>query len=64
MLITTVHDDQTRTVTYYGRVLGHYAPVRYKRTRARAWRCVSVLGTLGYAHSERTARAWLMEVAI
>jgi len=64
MIATTVHDDKTRSVTYYGRVLGFYAPIRYKRTGARAWRCVSVLGSLGYAPSERMARAWLMEQAI
>ena len=63
MIATTVHDDKTRSVTYYGRLLGHYAPVRYK-TGSRAWRCVSVLGSLGYAPSERMARAWLMEQAI
>ena len=64
MITTTVHDDRTRTVSYHGRVLGHYGPVRYKRTGARAWRCVSVLGSLNYAPSERMARAWLMEQTI
>ena len=29
MITTTVHDDRTRTVSYYGRLLGHYGPVRY-----------------------------------
>jgi len=63
MITTTVHDDRTRTVSYYGRLLGHYAPVRYKRDdHARAWRCVSVLGALGYARNERDARRWLMEM--
>jgi hypothetical protein len=64
MIATAIHPDKTRSVTYFGRLLGHYAPVRYKRTGARAWRCVSVLGSLGYAPSERMARAWLMEQAI
>lgn len=62
MIITTLHDDATRTVTYYGRVLGFYAAVRYKRTHARAWRCVTVLGALGYARNEVDARRWLMEM--
>jgi hypothetical protein len=62
MITTTVHDDRTRSVSYYGRLLGHYAAVRYKRTHARAWRCVSVLGALGYVRNEADARAWLMEM--
>jgi hypothetical protein len=62
MITTTTHADATRTVSYYGRLLGHYGPVRYKRTHARAWRCVSVLGALGYVANERDARAWLMEM--
>ena len=62
MITTTVHDDRTRTVSYYGRLLGHYGPVRYKRTGSRAWRCVSVLGALGYVANERDARAWFMEM--
>lgn len=68
MIATAIHPDKTRSVTYFGRLIGHYGPVRYKRTGARtgarAWRCVSVLGSLGYAPSERMARAWLMEQAI
>jgi len=62
MITTTVHDDRTRTVSYYKRLLGHYGPVRYKRTGSRAWRCVSVLGALGYVANERDACAWLMEM--
>ena len=62
MVTTEIHPDATRTVSYYGRLLGHYGPVRYKRTGARAWRCVSVLGALGYARNERDARRWLMEM--
>ena len=66
MITTEIHDDRTRTVTYYGRLLGHYGPVRYKRTGSRAgsraWRCVSVLGALGYARNEADARRWLMEM--
>jgi len=64
MITTTLHDDRTRTVSYYGRVLGFYAAVRYKRTHAhaRAWRCVTVLGALGYARNEADARRWLMEM--
>jgi hypothetical protein len=62
MITTTVHDDRTRTVSYFGRVLGFYAAVRHKRTHARAWRCVSVLGALGYACNEADARRWLMEM--
>ena len=62
MISTTVHDDRTRTVSYFGRVLGFYAAVRYRRTHARAWRCVTVLGALGDARNERDARRWLMEM--
>jgi hypothetical protein len=62
MITTTLHDDRTRSVAYCGRVLGFYAAVRYKRTHARAWRCVSVLGALGYAKNEADARRWLMEM--
>ena len=62
MITTTTHPDATRTVSYYGRLLGHYGPVRYKRTGSRAWRCVSVLGALGDAKNERDARRWLMEM--
>jgi len=62
VITTEIHDDRTRTVSYYGRLLGHYGPVRYKRTGSRAWRCVSVLGALGYVANERDARAWLMEM--
>jgi len=62
MITTTTHADSTRTVSYYGRLLGHYGPVRYKRTGSRVWRCVTVLGALGYARNERDARAWLMEM--
>jgi hypothetical protein len=62
MLTTTTHADSTRSVTYCGRLLGFYAAVRYRRTHARAWRCVTVLGALGYARNERDARRWLMEM--
>ena len=62
MIITTTHADATRTVSYFGRVLGFYAAVRYRRTGSRAWRCVTVLGALGYAKNERDARRWLMEM--
>ena len=62
MVTVQTHADATRTVIYYGRLLGHYAAVRYKRTGSRAWRCVSVLGALGYAKNERDARRWLMEM--
>jgi len=62
MIITTTHADATRTVSYFGRVLGHYAAVRYKQSKARAWRCVTVLGALGYAKNEADARRWLMEM--
>jgi hypothetical protein len=64
MITTETHPDATRTVSYFGRVLGHYGPVRYKRTHAhaRAWRCVTVLGALGYARNEADARRWLMEM--
>jgi hypothetical protein len=62
MITTTLHDDSTRSVAYCGRVLGHYGPVTYRRSKARAWRCVSVLGALGYARNEADARAWLMEM--
>ena len=62
MITTTLHPDHTRTVKYFNRVLGVYGPVRHKRTHARAWRCVSVLGALGYARNERDARRWLMEM--
>ena len=62
MITTTVHDDRTRTVSYFGRLLGHYGPVRHKQSKARAWRCVTVLGALGYARNERDARRWLMEM--
>ena len=62
MITTTLHDDRTRTVSYYGRLLGFYGPVTYRRSKARAWRCVSVLGALGYACNEADARRWLMEM--
>jgi hypothetical protein len=62
MITTTTHADSTRTVSYFGRVLGFYAAVTYRRSKTRAWRCVSVLGALGYARNERDARAWLMEM--
>ena len=62
MTTTEIHPDATRTVSYYGRLLGHYGPVRYKRTHTRAWRCVTVLGALGYARNERDARRWLREM--
>ena len=62
MITTTTHADNTRSVAYCGRLLGHYGAVRYKRTHARAWRCVTVLGALGYARNERDARRWLMEM--
>jgi hypothetical protein len=62
MLTTTPHADATRTVSYFGRVLGFYAAVRYRRTGSRAWRCVTVLGALGYARNEADARRWLMEM--
>jgi hypothetical protein len=62
MLTTTIHPDRTRTVSYYKRVLGVYGPVTYCRSKARAWRCVTVLGALGYARNEADARRWLMEM--
>jgi hypothetical protein len=62
MITTTTHADATRSVAYCGRLLGHYAAVRDRRTHARAWRCVSVLGALGDARNERDARRWLMEM--
>jgi hypothetical protein len=62
MVTTQIHDDRTRTVSYFNRVLGVYGPVTYRRSKARAWRCVTVLGALGYARNERDARRWLMEM--
>ena len=62
MITTTTHADSTRSVAYCGRLLGHYAAIRYKRTGSRAWRCVTVLGALGYARNETDARRWLMEM--
>ena len=62
MITTTLHDDRTRSVSYYGRLLGHYGPITYRRSKTRAWRCVSVLGALGYVRNEADARAWLMEM--
>ena len=62
MITTTTHADATRTVSYFGRVLGHYGPVRSKRTGSKAWRSVTVLGALGYARNEADARRWLMEM--
>ena len=62
MITTQTHPDHTRTVKYCDRLLGFYAAVRYKRTHARAWRCVTVLGALGYARNEVDARRWLMEM--
>jgi len=62
MITTEIHPDATRTVKYYNRLLGHYGPITYRRSKARAWRCVSVLGALGYARTEADARRWLMEM--
>jgi hypothetical protein len=62
MVTTQIHDDRTRTVKYYDRLLGHYGPVTYRRSKARAWRCVTVLGALGYVRNETDARRWLMEM--
>ena len=62
MVTVQTHADSTRSVAYCGRLLGHYAAIRYKRTHARAWRCVSVLGALGSARNEADARRWLMEM--
>jgi hypothetical protein len=62
MLTIETHDDRSRSVTYFGRLIGHYAPVRYKRTHARAWRVATVLGALGYARSERDAQRLLVEL--
>jgi hypothetical protein len=62
MITTTTHADSTRSVAYCGRLLGHYGPVTHRRTKARAWRCVTVLGALGYARNEADARRWLMEM--
>lgn len=59
---TTKNADRSRTVTYFGKLVGHYAPVRYIRQGERRWRCVSVHGQLAYAWSESGARAALMEL--
>jgi hypothetical protein len=63
MLTTVVYPDLTRDVRYFDRLIGHYAPVRYKRTNARAWRVVTVLGSLGYARTEADAKRLLVELA-
>jgi hypothetical protein len=57
----TKHADRTRTVTYFDKVVGHYAPVRHIRAGERRWRCVSVHGQLAYAWSETHARNVLLE---
>jgi hypothetical protein len=62
MITTETHPTRVRTVRYFDRLIGYYAPVTYRRSKARAWRCVSVLGALGYVANERDARAWLMEM--
>jgi hypothetical protein len=53
--------DDAHTVRVQGRVIGHYAPARYRRDAARAWRCVTTNGHLGYACDEASAARWLIE---
>jgi hypothetical protein len=59
---TIKHPDKTRTVTYFGATVGHYARVQYLNQGERRWRCVSVHGQLAYAWSENGARRVLMEL--
>jgi len=62
MITVTIHPTRVRTLRYFDRLIGYYGPVTYRRSKARAWRCVTVLGALGYARNEADARRWLMEM--
>ena len=62
MIAVTTHDDGTASVSYFGQLVGHYAPVRLHRTRARAWRVVTVTGAMGYASSARRAARMLVDL--
>ena len=56
------NDDGTSTLYYFDSIVGHLAPVRYKRTGERAWRAVLHLtGQIHYARSKEAARRLLME---
>lgn len=59
---TIVNPDKTRSVTYFGKLVGHYARVKYLDKGERRWRCVSVHGQLAYAWNETGARRALLEM--
>jgi hypothetical protein len=53
MTTTTRYADETRIATHRGRVVGYYARAMPPTTGARAWRGVTIGGTLVYAATPR-----------
>jgi len=62
-MTTTRYADETRTATHCGRVVGYYARAMPPTTGARAWRGVTLTGTLVYAATPRDIVQALREAA-
>jgi hypothetical protein len=58
----TKNEDNTYTLTYFGKEVGHICKIRYLQTRNRGFRVISVHGEIGYAHGLLSAQKKLMEM--
>jgi len=62
-MTTTRYADETRTATHRGCVVGYYARAMPLTTGPRAWRGVTLTGTLVYAATPRDIVQALREAA-
>jgi hypothetical protein len=56
----TNNGDNTYTVTYFGKEVGHICKIRYLQTRDRGYRVISVHGEIAYARNLLIAQNMLM----
>lgn len=54
------NDDNTYTLTYFGKEVGYVSKIRYLQTRDRGYRVTSVHGQIAYARSLKLAQDALM----
>lgn len=56
----TKNKDNTYTLTYFGKEVGHICKIRYLQTRDRGFRVMSVHGEIAYARNLELAQSVLM----
>ena len=56
----TKNEDNTYTLTYFGKEVGHICKIRYLQTRDRGYRVISVHGEIAYARNLGLAQSTLM----